>query len=49
MAASGITINVNAPSAIDKEGFSRAVVEALNESNDRGTGGGSGLRGAVAL
>lgn len=49
MAASGITINVNAPSAIDKEGFSRAVVEALNESNDRGTGGGGGLRGAVAL
>ena len=49
MAASGITINVNSPSVIDKEGFSRAVVEALNESNDRGTGGGSGLRGAVAL
>jgi hypothetical protein len=49
MAASGITINVNSPSVIDREGFSRAVVEALNESNDRGTGGGSGLRGAVAL
>lgn len=49
MAASGITINVNSPSVIDKEGFTRAVVDALNESNDRGTGGGGGLRGVVAL
>lgn len=44
-----VIVNVNSPSIIDREGFSRAVVEALNESNDRGTGGGSGLRGAVAL
>ena len=41
----GITINVNAPSAIDEEGFTRAVVSALNNSNSRGTGGGSGLFG----
>jgi hypothetical protein len=44
-----VIVNVNSPSIIDREGFTRAVVEALNESNDRGTGGGSGLRGAVAL
>lgn len=44
-----VIVNVNSPSIIDREGFSRAVVEALNESNDRGTGGGSGLRGAVVL
>ena len=31
----GITINVNAPSAIDSEGFSRSVIEALNESQRR--------------
>jgi hypothetical protein len=49
MAASGITINVNSPSVIDREGFTRAVVDALNDSYDRGTGGGAGLRGAVAL
>lgn len=48
-AASGVTINVNAPSIIDRESFSRAVVDALNESNARGTGGGGGLRGVVAL
>ena len=30
-----ITINVNAPSAIDEEGFSRAVVSALNNSQNR--------------
>jgi len=38
-----ITINVNAPSIIDQEGFSRAVVDALNQSADRGTGGGGAL------
>lgn len=48
-AASNITINVNSASIIDKEGFSRAVVDALNESYDRNGGGGGGLRGAVAL
>jgi hypothetical protein len=36
----GIVINVNAPSAIDEEGFTRAVVVALNNSNSR-TGAGA--------
>ena len=45
----GVVINVNAPSIIDRESFSRAVVDALNESNSRNGGGGGGLRGAVAL
>ena len=31
----GVTINVNAPSAIDSEGFTRSVIEALNESQRR--------------
>jgi hypothetical protein len=30
-----ITINVNAPSAIDSEGFTRSVIQALNESQSR--------------
>jgi len=34
-----VVVNVNAPSVIDKEGFTRSVVEALNESSYRGTGG----------
>lgn len=34
-ASSGIVINVNAPSAIDSEGFTRSVIEALNESQRR--------------
>ena len=38
-----VIINVNSPSIIDREGFSRAVVDALNESADRGTGGGGAL------
>ncbi len=42
-AASGVTINVNAPSAIDEEGFSRAVVSALNTATARGTGGGGSI------
>jgi hypothetical protein len=33
--AGGITINVNAPSAIDSEGFTRSVIQALNESQSR--------------
>ena len=46
----GLTINVNAPSIIDRESFARAVTEAFNESLDRGTGGAGGLRvNAVAL
>lgn len=35
----GITINVNAPSVIDEQGFSNAVIDALNNSAYRGTGG----------
>jgi hypothetical protein len=31
----GITINVNAPSAIDSEGFTRSVIDALNQSQRR--------------
>lgn len=38
-----IVINVNAPSAIDEEGFTRAVILALNNSTNRGTGGGGDL------
>jgi hypothetical protein len=38
-----VIINVNSPSIIDKEGFSRAVVDALNQSSDRGTGGGGSI------
>ena len=39
----GVTINVNAPSAIDEEGFTRAVVLALNQTQARTGGGGSQL------
>jgi hypothetical protein len=45
----GVTIVVTAPSAIDEEGFKRAVVDALNESANRGTGGGGGLRGTAQV
>jgi len=38
-----IVINVNAPSAIDQEGFSRAVTDALNNSFYRGTLGAGAL------
>jgi hypothetical protein len=44
-----VTINVNAPSAIDEEGFTRAVVLALNNSTNRGTGGGGGLRDTAQI
>jgi hypothetical protein len=37
--ADRINIIVNAPSVIDEEGFSRAVVDALNNSTYRGTNG----------
>lgn len=40
-----ITINVNAPSIIDKEQFSRAVVDALNETQARTGGGGGQIKG----
>lgn len=35
--SAGITINVNAPSVIDEQGFSNAVVDALNNATYRGT------------
>jgi hypothetical protein len=35
-----VVINVNAPSAIDEEGFTRAVVSALNNTGRR-TGAGT--------
>jgi hypothetical protein len=41
--AERIIINVNAPSAIDQEGFSRAVTDALNNSFYRGTLGAGAL------
>ena len=44
-----VTINVNSPSIIDREGFSRAVVDALNESTNRGTTGGGGLRDTAQI
>jgi hypothetical protein len=44
LAASGVTINVNSPSIIDEEGFTRAVVLALNNSTNRGTTGAGDLR-----
>jgi len=40
----GLTINVNSPSIIDEEGFTRAVVLALNNSTNRGTTGAGDLR-----
>jgi hypothetical protein len=44
-----IVINVNAPSAIDEEGFTRAVILALNNSTNRGTTGGGGLRDTAQI
>jgi hypothetical protein len=38
-----VVINVNAPSVIDEEGFSRATANALNNSTFRGTNGASNL------
>jgi hypothetical protein len=46
MAASAqptVTINVNAPSIIDEEAFSRATTNALNNSSFRGTNGANNL------
>ena len=46
MAASNtptVTINVNAPSIIDEEAFSRATANALNNSTFRGTNGAANL------
>ncbi len=43
MAASGPTYNINVTGAIDKEGVARQIVQILNESAARGTGGGAGI------
>tara|TARA_R110000868_G_scaffold17385_1_gene76497 strand:+ start:29 stop:1531 length:1503 start_codon:yes stop_codon:yes gene_type:complete len=44
-AQGGVTINVNAPSIIDEEGFTRALNNAQNNSFFRGTGGATNLVG----
>jgi len=45
----GVVVNVYGASIVDEEGFKRAVVDALNESANRGTGGGGGLRGTAQV
>ena len=42
-AASGTTINVNVSGAIDAEGTARTIVNTLNNSYYRGTGGATAL------
>lgn len=42
-ATGGVTINVNAPSIIDEEGFNRALQLSLNNGYYRGTGGATAL------
>jgi len=44
MAASGTTINVNVSGAIDAEGTARTIVDTLNNSFYRGTGGATNLQ-----
>ncbi len=44
-----VVINVNAPSVIDEEGFSRAVILALNNSTNRGTTGAGDLRTSAQI
>jgi hypothetical protein len=44
-----IIVNVNSPSVIDEEGFSRAIVSALNNSTNRGTEGAAALRSQAAI
>ncbi|MGA0853082.1 MAG: hypothetical protein ACO3QQ_06930, partial [Candidatus Nanopelagicaceae bacterium] len=39
----GITINVNSPSVIDEQGFTRAIIDALNSVEYRQGGGASQL------
>jgi hypothetical protein len=45
----GVTINVNAPSAMDEEGFTRAVILALNNSTNRGSTGAGDLRTSAQI
>ena len=44
-----VIVNVNAPSAIDEEGFTRAVILALNNSTNRGTTGAGSLRTSAQI
>lgn len=44
-----VTINVNSPSVIDEEGFTRAVVLALNNSTNRGTTGAGDFRTSAQI
>jgi hypothetical protein len=41
---SGATINLTVNGAIDKEGTARTIIDALNNSFYRGTGGASNLQ-----
>jgi hypothetical protein len=43
-AASGTTINLTVNGAMDKEGTARTIVETLNNSFYRGTGGANNLQ-----
>jgi len=43
-ASSGDTYNINVSGAIDKEGVARQIVQILNESQSRGSGGASALQ-----
>jgi hypothetical protein len=43
-AAAGTTINLNVNGAIDKEGTARTIVDTLNNSFYRGTGGATNLQ-----
>jgi hypothetical protein len=44
MAASGTTVNVTVNGALDKEGTARTIVDTLNNSYYRGTGGATNLQ-----
>jgi hypothetical protein len=44
MAASGTTVNLTVNGAIDKEGTARTIVDTLNNSYYRGTGGATNLQ-----
>ena len=44
-----VVINVNAPSVIDEEGFTRAIILALNNSTNRGTTGAGDLRSSAQI
>jgi len=44
-----VTVNVMAPSVIDEEGFTRAVVLALNNSTNRGTTGAGDFRTSAQI